>query len=484
MAKTAVFDPSKDATILRVGTISQSSAKQRAGRAGRTAPGVCHRLYSEADFDEMASDQPAELLRVDATAALLTIMRQIARHSEWIGTIRDFPFVEHPGTERLQRSLEMLWHLGAIDSLENLTLTPHGMAMARMKASAREAAIMFRAQQLGVANLAAVALGMLGSYGTLFRRGRADEEVAAAQGKRRAFAGMFPTLGDLGTAVAVWLGARHLKGAELAQWCREHSVSVRTLKGSMGTVRSLLFELSTTEAAMRTAKKETAKASNADDAEEGAAVGDVDDRALDTDDTTRGLEAVTEATLRDPDQILGLQQSLVAGYFGNFAYHLPRRDGAAGDSPPSYYLPRSNQVGVVGSRSVLRLAANGADTEPAAQLPEMCLFLEIVDSHCVYISTLLGIDDATFQACVPSSFRDSAAYSGYLAANTRRQMLARPSVAATNCGLALARLLQDRGGSAEALVALYTRQKGLAEGADLIVEVDRRRQQVGWYSWG
>ena len=46
-SKQARYDATKDATVLRISSISQSSARQRAGRAGRTAPGECHRLYTE-----------------------------------------------------------------------------------------------------------------------------------------------------------------------------------------------------------------------------------------------------------------------------------------------------------------------------------------------------------------------------------------------------------------------------------------------------
>jgi HrpA-like RNA helicase len=108
LAKQAQYDPQKDATVLRVGSISQSSARQRAGRAGRTAPGQCYRLYSEDEFEAMACDQPAELLRTDATQAILGVLRMIQRHQAWVSDVRDFPFIENPGKSRLDRSLGLL----------------------------------------------------------------------------------------------------------------------------------------------------------------------------------------------------------------------------------------------------------------------------------------------------------------------------------------------------------------------------------------
>lgn len=51
VAKEKQYDPLKNVSSLRIQAISQSSAQQRAGRAGRTQPGVCYRLYSQVTFE-------------------------------------------------------------------------------------------------------------------------------------------------------------------------------------------------------------------------------------------------------------------------------------------------------------------------------------------------------------------------------------------------------------------------------------------------
>lgn len=106
VAKQACYEPTKDATVLRVRPISQSSARQRAGRAGRTAPGECFRLYTKEDFDDFDQDTPAELRRTEATQAILAVLRQLnGKQLDWIADVREFPFVEHPGHDRLERAL-------------------------------------------------------------------------------------------------------------------------------------------------------------------------------------------------------------------------------------------------------------------------------------------------------------------------------------------------------------------------------------------
>lgn len=55
MVKESRFEPGTSMSILKICNISQSSAKQRAGRAGRTEPGRCYRLYSESDFEHVSA---------------------------------------------------------------------------------------------------------------------------------------------------------------------------------------------------------------------------------------------------------------------------------------------------------------------------------------------------------------------------------------------------------------------------------------------
>uniref|UniRef100_A0ACD5WQG8 Uncharacterized protein n=1 Tax=Avena sativa TaxID=4498 RepID=A0ACD5WQG8_AVESA len=74
LAKESRFVPSSGLNILKVNWISQSSANQRAGRAGRTGPGKCYRLYSESDFSMMEVHQEPEIRKVHLGTAVLRIL--------------------------------------------------------------------------------------------------------------------------------------------------------------------------------------------------------------------------------------------------------------------------------------------------------------------------------------------------------------------------------------------------------------------------
>ena len=245
VSKQACYDPAKDATVLRVAAVSQASARQRAGRAGRTAPGVCFRLYSREEFEDFDQDSTAELLRADATEAVLAVLRQLERQTDWIADVRDFPFVEHPGEARLERALQQLLHLGALASAErgsSSKLTPQGSRMARMQCSPRTAAILFSAQRLGAVVPVAVALGSVPTTVSLFLRGRTEEEKTTADRARAELGARFPELGDIGVGVAVWLETRDLSGPDAMTWCKGRGVSVRAVRECGKQIRQLLSD--------------------------------------------------------------------------------------------------------------------------------------------------------------------------------------------------------------------------------------------------
>ncbi|MDO5500406.1 MAG: ATP-dependent RNA helicase HrpA, partial [Propionibacteriaceae bacterium] len=95
---------------LPIEPVSQASANQRAGRCGRLGPGVCIRLYSEADFLARPEFTEPEILRTNLASVIL----QMA-HAE-LGDIASFPFVEAPDSSQVADGLRLLQELGALKS--------------------------------------------------------------------------------------------------------------------------------------------------------------------------------------------------------------------------------------------------------------------------------------------------------------------------------------------------------------------------------
>jgi HrpA-like RNA helicase len=112
LEKEMRYDPSCGVRSLMVSFISKASAEQRKGRAGRTGPGVCFRLYSEKDFQDHFDDfGKPEVQRMNLDSTLLQILAQGQDP-------RDFPFIEPPAVEAMAAALETLEELGALVELE------------------------------------------------------------------------------------------------------------------------------------------------------------------------------------------------------------------------------------------------------------------------------------------------------------------------------------------------------------------------------
>jgi HrpA-like RNA helicase len=446
VSKQARYDPAKDATVLRVMPVSQASARQRAGRAGRTAPGDCYRLYSKDEFDDFDEDSIPELLRADATEAILAVLRQLERQTDWISDVRTFPFVEHPGDERLERALQQLLHLGALAdaSIGSCSkLTPQGSAMARMRCSPRIAAILFAAKRLDVVPHVAVALGSVPTTVSLFLRGRTDEDVSAAEAARSVLARRFPQLGDIGLGIAVWLETRDLEPIELKAWCRERSVSVR---------------------AVRECQKQTSQLfSDATDARERNAV--AADPPLKAPNARDVLSSLTADDFFG-DRLSKLQACLLAGYFSSLAFILPRRPGDDADAPPNYFLPHSLQIAVPGKEAACR----------SSIYPSLIAYMEVIDTHRVFLSNCFGVDESTFKSLLPPSYRDSAAFKRICDANAQRQAMSVLAVASTDCAAALRRLASPY--SLDALKKIVRAEAGISEAAALVLEVDSYKNAI------
>lgn len=121
-SKIKVYNPKIGMDALQIFPISQAAANQRAGRAGRTGPGVCFRLYTEAAFrHEMFPNNVPEIQRTNLSNVVL-LLRSLG-----ISDILSFDFLDPPPTETLVSSMLQLWTLDAINDAGDLT--PRGRKM-------------------------------------------------------------------------------------------------------------------------------------------------------------------------------------------------------------------------------------------------------------------------------------------------------------------------------------------------------------------
>ena len=140
LARVARYDANRGINTLLIDKISQSSADQRAGRAGRTAPGVCMRLWSREEHSHRAVQELPEIKRLDLSEVVLTLK------SSGVVDLRKFRWLEKPDEISLTHAEELLADLGAIH--EN-KITAIGRKMLAFPLHPRYARMLLAAQTYG-----------------------------------------------------------------------------------------------------------------------------------------------------------------------------------------------------------------------------------------------------------------------------------------------------------------------------------------------
>ena len=180
LARVPRFDPGSGMTRLDTQRISRASATQRAGRAGRLEPGVCYRLWSQDQHEQLAAYASAEILSADLAGLALQLGR-------WGVAPGQLVWLDVPPAAAYAQAQDLLERLGALDGE---ALTRHGQAMAELPAHPRIAHLLLRGQALGLADMACDVAALLGERDIL-RGAGADlhSRLALLSGEERAARG-------------------------------------------------------------------------------------------------------------------------------------------------------------------------------------------------------------------------------------------------------------------------------------------------------
>ncbi|HEX4641141.1 MAG TPA: ATP-dependent helicase HrpB [Chthoniobacterales bacterium] len=138
LARIARFDPRRGINTLLVEKISRASADQRAGRAGRTAPGRCLRLWTEREHLDRTPQELPEVKRLDLAEVVLTLK------ASGVDDIAAFRWLEPPDPQALARAEQLLVDLGAIAEGK---ITPLGQRMLAFPVHPRYARMLLAAQE-------------------------------------------------------------------------------------------------------------------------------------------------------------------------------------------------------------------------------------------------------------------------------------------------------------------------------------------------
>ena len=193
LARIARFDPHRGIDTLLVEPVSQASAEQRAGRAGRTGPGRCIRLWSQTDHEARPLREVPEIKRVDLSETILLLLS-----SGW-GEAATFPWYEKPDDKALQRALTVLADLGAVDAQGKLT--DLGRRMSVFPAHPRYARMLLAAGDLDCVYEVCRIAGLAQGRDILFRKVDDRTENARDSVEQEDGSDFFPRLALLQRAV-------------------------------------------------------------------------------------------------------------------------------------------------------------------------------------------------------------------------------------------------------------------------------------------
>ncbi len=143
LARIKRYNPRSKIQRLPIEAISQASANQRAGRAGRVAPGICVRLYSQEDFLTREAFTQPEILRSNLASVILKIFFLN------LGEAESFPWIDPPENQHWKDAYQNLFELGAIlrDSKNQWQLTTIGKLLAKLPLDPRLSRMLFEAHK-------------------------------------------------------------------------------------------------------------------------------------------------------------------------------------------------------------------------------------------------------------------------------------------------------------------------------------------------
>lgn len=214
--KMTSFNPRTGMETLLVTPISKASANQRTGRAGRTSPGKCFRLYTAASYQKELDEATIPEIQRTNLGSVVLMLKSLG-----IDDLVHFDFMDPPPPETLIRALEQLYALGGLNDEGDLTKT--GRRMAEFPLDPMLSKMIIGSEKYKCVDQILTVCAMLSESNTIFFRPK--EKVIHADTARANF---FKPGGDHITLLHVyneWKEANYAPG-----WCYENYIQARSMK--------------------------------------------------------------------------------------------------------------------------------------------------------------------------------------------------------------------------------------------------------------
>jgi ATP-dependent helicase HrpA len=336
------YNPRTRTKRLPVEEISQSSANQRAGRAGRIQSGICIRLYSEEDFEERPKFTQPEIQRANLAEVILRMK------AFRLGEIETFPFINPPQTVAIRAGYVLLHELGALNDTNELT--PMGRELARLPIDPTLGRMLLQARDEGTLDeMLVIAAGL----SVPDPRERPEENKEAAAAAHKAFA---DPDSDFLTLLKIWGAAPDVEkkggGNALRRFCKANYLSVSRMR----EWRDVYWQL-----------------------------GD----AVEERKGERPTSNVQRPTSKEEAQYAGIHRAILTGLLGQVAMRAERNGYKASGNRVVTLFPGSN---LYERREKPKKGGVAPGGEEKVRQPLWIMAGEIVETSQLFARTVAGID--------------------------------------------------------------------------------------------
>ena len=338
---------------------SQAAANQRAGRAGRMAPGKCFRLYTRWSFEHELDLSPVpEIQRTDLASVVLMLK------SLGIEDLLHFEFMDAPPADTLIRALELLYALGAVNKAGDLTKL--GRRLAELPLAPMLGKAILASETFACSEEILTIVAMLSLQGSLFYRPVIKEQRQIADNLHKSFLLSCMPGGD--ALLLLYIYQTWVESNHSAQWCYENYVQFRALNRARAIREQLEALLVRVEVPLLSVQ--------------------------DTPSSTTSMTTTGEAAGRPPlEPSVAIRKALTAGFFYNVA-----RLSRSGDS---YKNLKTNQLMHIHPSSCLFRQA-GSGLLP----PKWILYHELVFTTKEYMRQNIEIQPEWLVEVAPHYYKD------------------------------------------------------------------------------
>lgn len=370
LARMSRYNPRTRTKRLPVEAISQSSANQRAGRAGRLREGVAIRLYSEEDFLKRERFTQPEIQRANLAEVILRMKAFM------LGDIETFPFINAPQAAAIRSGYRLLHELGALDEFNVLTSLGHELARLPLDPTLGRMLIQARKEQV-LPEMLVIASGL----SVPDPRERPAEDKEAAQNAHKKFA---DPRSDFLSYLKIWQmvprGEGRASSSALRRFCKAHYLSFMRMREWRDIHRQL-------EESFPVTQRDRTEVGARQDREQGLAFrGRAENRQHPPESSRGAFDA----------SYTGIHRAILSGLLGQIAQRQERnRFKAAGNRlvslfPGSHLFERQERSKKGSAKSDLA----GEERVKKSGQPEWIVAAEIVETSQVFARSVAGIHPA------------------------------------------------------------------------------------------